>query len=82
MRPQILRFGLSALVVFALSLSMAFARKETCSVFEAPTRLPERHPAVLSGRMDRKQSTYVDLYAPLTPAEANQLSAYRTGTCK
>ena len=34
-----------------------------------PTRLEDRHPATLAGRMDRVQTTYVDLYAPLTPGE-------------
>jgi len=41
----------------------------------APTRLSERHPATLAGRMDRVQTGYVDLYAPLTASECRRIEA-------
>ncbi|MEZ5974431.1 MAG: hypothetical protein R3E96_06215 [Planctomycetota bacterium] len=46
----------------------------------APEALPQldpQHPAVLSGRTTRQQLGYVDLHAPLSPAEAARLAPYR-----
>ncbi len=65
---------LAASVALA-SMPWAVAATQNASERAVPSRLAERHPATLSGRMDRKQSDYVDLYAPLSPAEWERLEA-------
>lgn len=68
------------LVFLAASLALAsmpwaVAANQVSETQSVPSRLAERHPATLAGRMDRKQSDYVDLYGPLTPTEWERLEA-------
>ncbi|HPF15107.1 MAG: hypothetical protein H6830_02965 [Planctomycetes bacterium] len=77
MRLQLLRVFLAGLAALGLWIPQAPAASAPANE-PIPTRLSERHPATLAGRMDRRQSTYVDLYAPLTPAEQAKVVGYRT----
>ncbi len=66
-----------ALVGVASALILGPGESPPEGAQKIPSRLPDRHSATLSGRMDRVQTGYVDLYAPLLPSEARALDGYR-----